>query len=85
MISLRPECIAVRDGETTIKINFAFFGKGGGGGGVGCREENRPETLFFLGKRHDIKKRIESANVIVEKFSGWHKPCFLGVSKGGFL
>ena len=45
--------VRVRDGETTIKINFSLFE--GGGGGLGGREENRPKHCFFRGKRHDNK------------------------------
>ena len=43
--------VNLRDGETTIKIRIAFLRGGGMGGG----EENRPKTLFLLGKRHDNK------------------------------
>ena len=40
-----------RAGETTIKIKFSLFE----GGGLGGREENRPNRCFFFfrGKRHD--------------------------------
>ena len=37
----------IRDGETTIKITFSLLR---GGEGLGRREENRPKTLFFVGK-----------------------------------
>ena len=38
----------IRDGETTIRIKFACWGHRG-------REENRPKTLFALGKCLDNK------------------------------
>ena len=44
----------LRDGETTIKIEFALLRAGGLGG----REENPKKTLLFFfsrGKRHDNK------------------------------
>ena len=41
-----------RDGETTIRINVSLFE----GGGLGGREENPPNAVFFSrGKRHDNK------------------------------
>ena len=40
----------LRDGETTIKIKFSLFG----GGGLGGREEDRPNAVF-RSKRHDNK------------------------------
>ena len=40
-----PRSLFLRDGETTTKIKFAFFE----GAGVGGREENCPQTLFFFG------------------------------------
>ena len=39
--------VFVRDGETTIKMKFAW------GEGIVGREENRPKTLFFIRKSHD--------------------------------
>ena len=41
--------INFRDGETTIKIEFAVLG-GGGGGGFGGREENRPKRFYCRAK-----------------------------------
>ena len=44
-----PFLASIRDGETTITIKCVSFE----GGALGGREESRPRTLFFLGKRHD--------------------------------
>ena len=46
---MRPQ---FRDGETTIKITFSLFEEGGGLGG---REENRPNAVFFVGNAMTIK------------------------------
>ena len=51
-----------RDGKTTIKIKFLFFG----GGDIGGREENCQKPMFVLGIAMTIK--FECANFIVENF-----------------
>ena len=43
----------LRDSETTIKIKISLLR----GGGLGGREENRPETLFFMGNATTIEFR----------------------------
>ena len=59
----------LRGGETTIKIEFSLLR----GVGLGGREENRPNTLFFVGSATTPK--FESANFIVEKFCcHWQAP-----------
>ena len=47
----RPGSCQRRRDENKNKV-FAFEG---GRGGLGGREENRPKTLVFVGKRHDNK------------------------------